>query len=170
MIYFKVFYDIIYNATKINENYTILNIVTKKINNNHFILLYLNTKHQNYQYIFEKIYKKHEKNIDKKTLHNLLKNIHITLWKNPWIKCYGSFDISGYENENTFKYWYKLNDKKINVDNEFYIRLIEPRTCKFIYNEKNKNISSKHDKIYTQIKNHLFFEIKNFIAYIDDTF
>ena len=172
MIYFKIFYDMIYNINKINEDNSTLKINKLSKNNNELIIIYLNKKNEYYNEIFNHLY--NSVKISKKDLNFILSNIHITIWKNPWIKCSGSFDISGKMPNNTeFKIWYSLKEKKYtNVDeNEYYIRSIEPNKCEYIFS--NKNIGTNNEnlkKLYTKIKNILFNEIKDIIYYVDYEF
>ena len=174
MIYFKIFYDIIYNLEKVRINNSNLKINKVIDNKKEIIIIHLNKKGDLFNESFNKIYSSMK--ISKKELDFILSNIHVIIWKNPWIKCKGSFDISGRvpnSKQSEFKMWYSLKEKKYTSidDIEYYIRATEPDNCEYIFTNKNMGINSeKFKKLYTKVKNILFDEIKDLIYYVDSEF
>jgi hypothetical protein len=169
MIYFKVFYDFVKKIKTIEKNFTQLKFVLKKEKNQEVILIYINKKDDLYNLIFNSI--KSNTDLNDNEITYIINNIHIILWKDPWVKCRGFFDISGKTpDEKNFKIWYHFRSQKYKTNEnsfEYYIRASEPNKCKYVYTDKNIEITEKYKKTYTKIKNILFDELKYVVDFLD---
>ena len=188
MIYFGTFYDFIENINDIKYTFPDL-IIEKKFSksvNAEYIIIFLNKDTKFFNSIVDNYYNdlkqivKDDKNLRTKDIHitkgeikKILKSFHITLWKDPWIDCDGSFYLIGTINEQKIKIWYSLNQKK-KIDKEshnYYIRETITTDCNRIYEDNQRLIVNKNNEIYQKLYNKVkitFFDyFKEVIEYIN---
>jgi len=170
MIYFGTFYDFIENINDIKYIFPDL-VIEKKFSksvNTEYIIIFINKDSDFFKSIIDNYYDdlkkiiQNDKNLKNKNIHitkseikKILKNFHITLWRDPWIDCEGIFYLIGEMNNQLVKVWYTLNQKKKLEKNSmnYYVREADTNNCNRIYEENQKLNIDKNNEIYQKIYN-----------------